>query len=116
MFNNKVIDEVRFVLHHLEGANEDQLSILKANVDSDYKIADSYRVRAGLAWAKYHAMERTSRHLELFEQLFRDVGAPADPVFVLTAAVEGAPRIDLVTGPGAIDLTEIQDTPFPSHP
>jgi hypothetical protein len=110
--NNHMIDEVGFVLHHLEGADEDKLSILKANVDPDYKTADRYKVRGGLAWAKYHAMERTGRHLELFEQLFQDVGAPADPLFALTAIVDGSPRIDLVTGPGAIDLTEIQNTPF----
>ena len=108
--NKMIIEEVGFVLHHLEGTDEDKLSVLRANVDCDYKTADRYRVRGGLAWEKYHAMERTGRHLELFEQLFRDLGAPADPLFAHTAIVDGSPRIDLVTGPAVLSYrAEIRD-------
>ena len=99
--NNNVIDEVGLVLHHLEGADEDKLVILKESVDQDYKTADRYKVLSGLTRAKYRAMERMGRHLELFEPLFQEVGAPADPLFALTAIEDGAPRIDLVMGPRA---------------
>ena len=106
------IGEVGVVQHQLEGTDDDKLEVLGVSVDADHKRADRYTVRGGLDSAKYHAMERLGTHLELFEQLFQNVGAPADPLFVITAIVDDSPRVDIVTGPGAIDLSEIQNTPF----
>jgi hypothetical protein len=81
-------------------------------VDQDYRIAKRYRPQDNIEWGHYQALERLGRHLEMFEQIFRDCSAPINPLVAITPIVDHLPKIMAVTGLGALDLDELQNTPL----
>ena len=105
------VKELGIVAHELDGTEEEKLKILQSRVDDDCKAADRYQVRGAFTWAEYCAMGRLGRDLETFEQMFQDYNAPSNPLCAVTPIVDGSPRVDAVTGMGATDQTEIQNTP-----
>jgi len=106
------ISQLGVVAHHLSGSDSEKLAYLKGHVESDHKAAKRYAPRLPITWAQYQARSRLGRHLELFEQIIQEVGAPAEPLLAITPIVDGTPRIDAVTGMGPTDLAEIQNTPM----
>jgi hypothetical protein len=106
------IKELGVVVHDLEGTEEEKLSALQALVDQDYRIAKRYRLQDKIEWGRYQALERLGRHLEVFEQIFRDCSAPINPLVAITPIVDHLPKIMAVTGLGALDLDQLQNTPL----
>jgi len=106
------ISQLGVVAHDLSGTDDEKLAHLTRHVESDHNTAKRYAPRLPTTWAQYQALSRLGRHLELFEQIFQDVGAPAEPLLAITPIVDGTPRIDAVTGMGPTDLREIQNTPM----
>jgi len=106
------INQLGVVAHDLSGTDDEKLAYLTGHVESDHKTAKRYAPRLPISWAQYQARSRLGRHLELFEQIFQEVGAAGEPLLAITPIVDGAPRIDAVTGMGPTDLAEIQNTPM----
>jgi hypothetical protein len=106
------IKELGVVVHDLEGTEEEKLSTLQALVDQDYRIAKRYRPQDNIEWGHYQALERLGRHLEMFEQIFRDCSAPINPLVAITPIVDHLPKVMAVTGLGALDHDELQNTPL----
>lgn len=96
------IKELGVFAHDANGTDKDKISLLKSSVDYDLPRAQRFPLDSSLTYSRYQAMERLGHHLELFEGVFQAVDAPRDPLVCVTCIVDGLPRIDEVTGIGAM--------------
>lgn len=112
-----LIKELGVVAHDADGADAEKLRQLQAAASADhhqarrYPVPDRFHVVVTLDGVERHIPGRLSypgylqlaavgRHLELFESLFEDVGAPPDPLTCITPIVDGEPRIEAVEAYG----------------
>lgn len=107
-----LINELGVAIHELDGTQEEKLSTLQMRTGQDYKIAKRYKVKSKFKWSEYEGRMRLGRHLEVFEDIFRDCNAPINPLVVITPIVDGVPRILAITGLEPLNLEEFQDTPL----
>jgi hypothetical protein len=109
-----VVVELGVVAHGMEGTDEEKTTLSRSHVPSDFVQAQRFQLRRAVEWREYQGMMRLGRHLELFEPALASVGAQEHPLVVVTPIVNGAPRIDAVTGLGPLDLNEVRDHQTPS--
>jgi hypothetical protein len=103
-----VISTIGCVAHQGNGSDEEKLAFLKARVDSDYAAARRFPVPRGcvivdegggklfgaIRWPVFNRLREMNRHYEVLEEVFQALDAPACPLSVITAIVNGKPRID----------------------
>ena len=100
-----VIEELGVVVHEAEGTDEQKVTFLQALVNTDYKTCRRFPVphrnsssgpRVPMSVQSYNALLRLGRDLELFEEIFDDLNASANPLYCVTGIVAGKPKIDVV--------------------
>jgi len=103
-----MIYELGAACHELDGSDEVKLSFLQRQVQSDsqnakrYPIPERYQIidqatkhrTSALNYDTYILLSEAGKHLEVFEDIFEDLHAPADPLVVITPIVDGSPRVD----------------------
>jgi hypothetical protein len=110
---NGTISEAALCTHDGDGSDEEKSDQLRAAVVSDLSEATRVRLPKAVTHDSFVAMQRLGRHLDLFEPLFKSLGAPKDPFCCVTAVVGGHPRIDIRTNhaPLTAQLMQSLDTP-----
>lgn len=102
-----VINELGVLSYEMDGTDQTKLSFLQSHSLLDYQQAKHYplpnRYRrydvetgtetTGLAYDRYQQLSRMGRNLELFEEIFEELGAPSDPLICITPIVDGTPRV-----------------------
>lgn len=100
-----IIEELGAVVHEADGTDEEKAMFLQSLVDTDYKTCRRFPVpqkvspsgaRVPLSVQSYNALLRLGRDLELFEEIFDDLGAGATPLYCVTGIIDGKPKIDVV--------------------
>jgi hypothetical protein len=90
------------------GSDAEKTAFLQANVSRDYRTARRFRlpdgcvvvgpegsrIKGAMRWAVFDSLQRTNRHMDVLESIFAALGAPRAPLMVITAVVNGRPRID----------------------
>jgi hypothetical protein len=127
VYNLYVILEEEFICalgvtpHVRSGPDGEKLRFLQENVRSDYEAArtfpvparyetavmgsDKTKVAGTITFEKYLRLSSDGQQLDIFEELFRSIGAPPDPLVCITPVVDGVPRVDGVVGFGIGPLT-----------
>lgn len=104
------------------GSDTEKLALLQRNARDDigtvrrFPIPSRFKVRGVadgkerivsglLTYERYRKLVEASEHLDVFEELFKAIGAPPDPLLCITPVVDGVPRVDGVVGFGIGPLT-----------
>ena len=104
-----MIFELGAVFHKMDGSDEVKLAFLQRQVQSDLQVARRYPIpkrywvidgenlhkTSALNYDTYIALSQEGKHLEVFEEIFEDMHAPADPLVVITPIVDGSPKVDI---------------------
>jgi hypothetical protein len=106
------VKELGVAVHELDGSDAEKLVVLQSRVNHDYKSAKRYRLSVPLEWSEYQGRMRLGSHLAVFEGIFRDCHAPAQPLCAITPIVDGMPRILAVTNLGPLNLDDLKNTPL----
>ena len=94
-----------------------QTILLQSLVETDYKKCQRFRVHRGtilsgvelpMSVDSYVALTRLGRHLELFEEIFAQFDAGANPMCCITPIVDGKPKIDITTDHSPLILSKHQ--------
>ena len=117
--NGDVIDQIGFVVHEMDGSDEEKITYLRDSVDHDYKIAEKAVVKScsfgtsngEFKYSSYLAMARAGRSLEVFEEIFSNYGANEAPLSCITPIVNGKPEIDIMSDHGPLLLGNYEDHP-----
>jgi hypothetical protein len=113
MDRDGIIYELGGVAHEADGTDNEKLERLKGSVDADcmtakhYPVPDRYMLVTELEkpslprlrYEAYDQMSKLGKSLELFEEIFVDLGAPQNPLVCVTPIVDGTPVIDGTLGP-----------------
>jgi hypothetical protein len=94
-----IITELGAVAYELEDSDAEKNAFLARSVTEALLICKKYPVPkafAGLTDVSYFSLTRIGTHLEVFEEIFSLLGAPANPLCCITPIVDGVPTIDLV--------------------
>lgn len=100
-----VIEELGAAVHEADRSDEEKAMFLQSLVETDYKSCRRFPVpqrgtpsgaRVPMSVQSYNTLLRLGRDLELFEEIFDDLGAGANPLHCVTGIVDGKPKIDLV--------------------
>jgi hypothetical protein len=93
LFGNELfIEEVGVVTHDLEGSDDQKLADVAGMASEDFKSARRYPLAQAMRWENYDIAVRTGRRLAIFEPIFMDLNAPANPLVIITTVVDGIPR------------------------
>lgn len=106
------VEELGVTVHELDGTDAEKLAVLQSRVNQDYKSAKRYRLATPLAWSEYEGRVRLGRQLAVFEGVFQDCQAPAEPLCAITPIVDGMPRILALTNLGPLNLDDLKNTPL----
>jgi hypothetical protein len=113
---DELIGEIGCVRHERDGTDAAKLDYLRSRVEEDYRIArrfpvprgylvilpDGNEIRGAMRWQTFDQMRQMNKHYEVLEVVFAALGAPREPLSVITAVVDGQPRID---GLARFDIT-----------
>lgn len=112
------IIELGAVAHTRTGSDEEKINFLQKNIHSDsitctrYNIPKSLSDSDGkLSMAKFNGMIRLGRSIELFEDIFKQLKAPINVLYVSTPVVDHAPTYDIQSDHGALYLSDHQGHP-----
>jgi hypothetical protein len=110
-----IINRVGAVRHYFSGTDMEKTAFLQSRVKTDLPAAKSYRVPSnyilltssgrrsfGIRYEVFLELMLAQKHLGLFEQAFRDLGASKTPLYCVTPIINGVPRIDAVINPRAL--------------
>ncbi len=109
--NSGMIQEIGAVSHMIKGSDGRKMKYLQSQVISDFRSAKHYPVpnryislssenkgvNGQLSYNSFHILMAHGRQLELFEEVFVDMGAPANPLYCITPIVDDQPYIEIVT-------------------
>ncbi len=116
---NETIVHVGVIAHHVSGSDEEKISFLQSQLDSDAKKSLRYKLPSHLvngsgklAYEDMFSLMRVGRVLELFEDIFRDLEVISSPLTVVTPVVDGIVKYDIQTGLESIPLSKFQDQPL----
>jgi putative DNA methylase len=106
----QLITQLGIVAHELKGTDQEKVTQLQMLVEADYRVAKRLDMKERFEWGRYEGLTRLGRQLHMFEPLFQECGAPINPLVVITPIVDEHPRIDAVTGLGALNLNDFKGT------
>ena len=105
-----LIGEIGAVAHECGGTDGEKIRLLQSKVNDDYRVCRRYpvpdwcivvtgneRLPRRLSYETFLTLQMLGRHNEFWEHVLADLGAPQDPLLVVTPVVDGRPRIDNVT-------------------
>jgi len=108
--------------HVCSGSDGAKLALLQERVGSDFRSARTFPVPARyktattdaerrkvvsgtITFERYMTLSSDGNQLDIFEEVFRAIGAPPDPLVCITPVVDGVPRADGVASFGIGPLT-----------
>ncbi|WP_284417799.1 MULTISPECIES: hypothetical protein [unclassified Bradyrhizobium] len=86
--------------HRVDGDDAMKMRFLRACIDADHPVARRFPLLRPFTPAEWLAAQRHGNIFGYFEKAFELFRAPAEPVFCITAIVDGEPKVDLQTGVG----------------
>lgn len=105
------VKELGAVMHEFDGNDDEKGLFLLSSLDRDLKMCQHFQLPANftpLRQDMYHALCRTGRHLEVFEEIFTLFGAVNEPYCCITPVVNGSPRVDVSTDNGPLTYGKFQ--------
>ena len=102
-----VIVALGAAVHSLDGPEDAALKFLQSRVNLDCHAARRYPLDPPIPWGRYQAMMHMGSHLSLLEPMFVALGAPEDPLMLITPIVDGFPQVTAVTDLGPLNLAEL---------
>ena len=98
-----IIRELGVWVHERSGTDSDKIAFLQTQAAADLAEAQRFPVpaqyvlvainsaetQAGLDYRGYEKLVQGGRHLEVFEEVFQAIHAPADPLICITPVVDG---------------------------
>src|SRR5665811_2327718 len=109
---NEVVGAVGIVPHELDGSDAENISPLQEYVPQDCRSAERLTLGRRFEWREFEGLMRLGRHLEIFESHLARLGAPTNPLVVLTPILDGAPQILAGTTLGPLNVEELRGTPL----
>lgn len=105
---NEIFTQVGVAARHLSGTDAAKLRHLQLSVADDFatarrfpvpdgfglELAGGEKLRGTLTWDAFRTLWSRNLHLLVFEPAFKELAAPQNPLVVLTAVVDGKPRVD----------------------
>ena len=102
-----IIQELGATVHEYSGTDAGKIAFLQSQAEADLTEAQRFPVperyvlvavnsditRSGLDYRGYEGLVQGGRHLELFEEVFQTINAPADPLICITPDVDGKVEI-----------------------
>lgn len=102
------IRELGAAAHDRHGTDGAKIAFLQEQAGDDLKAArrfplperytllsaGSAATQTGLAYSGYERLVRSGRHLEVFEEVFQAMDAPADPLICIMPVVDGVIRVE----------------------
>ena len=99
-------------VHERSGTDSDKIAFLQKQAAADLAEVQRFPVPAqyvlvainsaatqtGLDYRSYEKLVQAGRHLEVFEEVFQAMNAPADPLICITPVVDGNIRIQAFQG------------------
>ena len=113
-FNNDTARDYGVRHHRFSGTDGEKTSFLQTQVDADYPFARHFSLSRHFTSSEWLAAQRRGLILDYFEEAFHLYRAPRDPVFCITAIVDGKPKIDRYFSGDSLrgsDATEDQSMP-----
>lgn len=117
-YDQQSIVELGVVTHRISGSDEYKIRFLQQNVQNDSLVCMRYPVPTGLAdkggklaMEQYNSMIRLGLSVELFEDIFKTLKAPANVLYVSTPVVHDTPTYDIQSNHGVLYLTDHQGHP-----
>ena len=104
-----IINEFGFVVHFVEGTDEEKLLYLHSQIDNDYPNSERFRVDQNgkpMSLEAYTSLMRLGTHCQIFESVFARFDAGQNPMSCLTAIIDGKPRVDEVQDHSPLRLKE----------
>ena len=103
-----IIQELGARVHERSGTDSDKIAFLQKQAAADLAQVQRFPVpaqyvlvavnsaatQAGLDYRGYEKLVQGGRHLEVFEEVFQALGAPADPLICITPVVDGKIQIE----------------------
>ena len=97
-------------VHELDGTDDQKVAFLRSCVDGDHRSAKRYALKHSLSVDQYEATLRLGRHLEIFEDIFKERNAPVRFLCVVTTIEDGIPRILATVEHGPTTLSTLKGT------
>ncbi len=98
--------------HEMEGTDNQKVAFLQASVSRDFASAKRYAPRKPLSVDEYEARLRLGRHIEIFEDIFKEHNASNHPLCVVTTVENGTPQIRATSEHGPTTLSMLKGTPL----
>ena len=106
------IKNLGVTVHEFDGTDDQKVAFLQSRVDKDHSSAKRYAPKYFLSVDQYEARLRLGRHLEIFEDIFKERNAPNQPLCVVTAIQDGIPKISASLEHGPTTLSNLKGTPL----
>jgi len=112
---DEFLEEIGVAIHNLDGTDEEKLALLRSSVEMDYRSCQRFlppqknglsSIAPRITRNAYFSMMRLGRHMELFEEIFEQFHASANPICCITQVVDGKPKIDITTNLSPLTLSE----------
>ncbi len=116
--SNDVITEIGVVVHEIVGTDSEKEKFLRDSVDTDFGNAERFQPplrlcetnkNRNLTVSYFDALERQGKCNEVFEEAFEKYDAPHNPMYSITAIVDGIPKIDLITNHEPLIGSKLQE-------
>jgi hypothetical protein len=101
-FTKGLADEFGITAHDAKGNDADKTALLTRNVATDYARANRFKLSRSFTPEEWLSVYRLGFALDYFELAFQELNAPNNPIFCLTAIVDGIPTVDQQTGPAPL--------------
>jgi hypothetical protein len=104
------IKSLGICVHEMDGSDDEKVAFLQASVNVDFASARRYTPDKPLSAKEYEARMRLGRHLEIFEDIFREHSASNRPLCVVTTIEGGTPQIRAALEHGPTTLSKLKGT------
>ena len=113
------IAQLGVVAHRVSGTDEGKIQFLQSQLEIDSKTCNKYEVPKRLynekntfTNAEMLSLMRLGKALDVFEEVFQELRAPAEPLTVLTPVVDGIVKFDIQTGLESLPISQFQNHPL----
>lgn len=106
-FEGGIAREYGIRYHRINGSDDEKTTFLRDRVEEDHPIARRFLLSRTFTSAEWFAAQRHGDVFPYFQLGLDKLHAPAEPIFCLTAIVDGKARIDRTAGPGPFQGDEV---------